>query len=75
MTHITNTDCEYDPKIRERPHICRCSVCGGEVYRGELIHYIDGKVVCPDCFFDFTFDYFSDRLCLAEELGRDINEA
>ena len=42
----------------------RCDRCLEKVYPGELVHFIDGYVVCPACFLDFAFDYFFD--CLVE---------
>lgn len=27
-----------------------CRRCGGEVYRGELLYYWEGRPICPDCF-------------------------
>ena len=50
-----------------------CDVCRGEVYSNDLVHVINGFVVCPECFFDYTFDYFSDCLCLGSEI-RDSKE-
>lgn len=47
-----------------------CDICRGEVYSEDLVHIIDGFIVCPDCFYDFVFSYFED--CLV--LGRDIAE-
>ena len=55
-----------DPQ-EEKP-VARCDVCRGEVYSGDLVHVINGFVVCPECFFDYTFDYFSDCLFLGSEL-------
>jgi hypothetical protein len=37
----------------------RCDCCGQEIYPDDLVHVIDGFTVCPECFFDFAFDYFS----------------
>ena len=48
----------------------RCDRCKNDVYAGELVHLIDGYVVCPECFLDFAFDYFEDRLIPAEEAAR-----
>lgn|GEM_PF-423674 len=46
----------------------RCDICRGEVWPGDLVHVINGFVVCPECFLDYTFDYFSDCLTLGSEL-------
>jgi hypothetical protein len=48
--------------------VARCDVCFGEIYSGDLAHLIDGFVVCPECFFDFAFDYFADRMVCGGEL-------
>ncbi|MBR5381399.1 MAG: hypothetical protein IK136_02130 [Oscillospiraceae bacterium] len=45
-----------------------CDVCRGEVWPGDLVHVINGFVVCPECFLDYTFDYFSDCLMLGSEI-------
>lgn len=46
----------------------RCDICGGEVYGDDLIHYIDGFTVCPECFDDFVFDYFIGCMMTGREL-------
>ena len=53
--------------IRNKPEF-RCDICKSDVYDGELVHCIDGFIVCPDCFLDFAFDYFQDRLVPVSEL-------
>lgn len=58
-----------EPHLPTDKSVCKCHVCREPVYPYELVHVIDGFVICPDCFFDFAFDYFSDRLILASELG------
>ena len=45
-----------------------CDVCRGEVWPGDLVHVINGFVVCPECFSDYAFDYFSDCLTLGSEI-------
>lgn len=45
-----------------------CDVCGEGIYPGELVHQIDGYLICPDCFFDFVFDYFADKMIMIDEL-------
>lgn len=53
----------------EQPIAC-CDVCKGEIFPDDLVHLIDGFIVCPECFFDFTFDYFADKMVC----GREIKE-
>ncbi len=53
----------------EKP-VCRCSICSEPVYRDELVHFIEGRIICPDCFFDFAFDYFSADLIPAANIRR-----
>ena len=54
----------------------RCDRCLQEVYPGELVHLIEGFVICPECFLDFAFDYFSDCLTEVSELpGRLYGES
>ena len=55
-------------RVKKSDAVLKCDICSEEIYPFELVHNIDGKIICPDCFFDFTFDYFSDRLFLASEL-------
>jgi len=50
--------------------IALCDRCAGEVYPGDLVHFIDGFIICPECFSDFAFDYFADRMFC----GREIKE-
>lgn len=40
-------------KQQEEP-VCRCSVCGGEIYRGETYYtiHLTGQVVCDDCLWE-----------------------
>jgi len=45
-----------------------CDICKGEVYRNELVHVIDGFIVCAECFSDYTFDYFSGCMMLGSEI-------
>ena len=47
---------------RSSAPVLKCDRCGEEIYPYELIHKIDGFIICPDCFDDFAFDYFSDCL-------------
>lgn len=35
-----------------------CDVCCGEVYEGETIYCIDGKMIHEDCLEEFAKDYF-----------------
>ena len=46
-----------------------CDICRGEVYKNELVHVIDGFVVCAECFSDYTFDYFSGCMMLGSEIS------
>ena len=46
----------------------QCGVCGGDIFADELVHLIDGTAVCPDCFFDFSFDYFADKMVCGSEI-------
>ena len=70
MISFSFKDIPYDPEKHEIKPICRCDLCKGDVFPGELVHFIDGTVICPDCFFDFAFDYFSDKLILSDEIRR-----
>ena len=53
-------------KTAEQPAAV-CDVCGGDVMPWELVHVIDGFVVCPECFLDFAFGYFEDDLVTGSE--------
>ena len=45
-----------------------CDRCGEEVYTYELVHLIDGFVICAECFDDFVFEYFEDCLMTGGEI-------
>jgi len=51
------------------PPVMLCDFCCGEIYKDDLVHYIDGYVICPECFDDFIFDYFADCMITGEELA------
>ena len=34
--------------------VCRCSRCGGEIYRGENYYCVDGFSICEDCLRPFA---------------------
>lgn len=34
--------------------VCRCSRCGGEIYRGEDYYCVDGLQICEDCLRPFA---------------------
>ena len=46
----------------------KCGICLEDIFDGELVHYIDGRIICPECFDDFAFDYFSSQMILVSEL-------
>ena len=31
------------------PPVCHCALCGGRLYRDDLLYLIDEQVLCPDC--------------------------
>ncbi|MBE6949521.1 MAG: hypothetical protein E7456_06715 [Ruminococcaceae bacterium] len=45
-----------------------CDRCKGEVYAEELVHLIDGFVICAECFPDFAYDYFEPDMVLGGDL-------
>lgn len=47
----------YDPP--EDKVIGCCDLCGGEIYEGETIYEIDGKMIHEDCLAEFAADYFA----------------
>lgn len=44
-----------------------CSVCGGDIYRGEEYYRINGRSICPECLEDFARDYFRSFVCRGGE--------
>jgi hypothetical protein len=44
------------------PSVFKCDKCRGELYDNELVHLIDGYIICPECFEDFAFEYFEDKM-------------
>ena len=55
----------YPPARRA---ILLCDRCQEQVYPDELVHLIDGYIICPECFFDFAFDYFAEDLILVRDI-------
>ena len=55
-----------------RRGVLLCDRCQEQVYPGELVHFIDGYIICPECFFDFAFDYFADDLIEVSEILRQL---
>ena len=51
----------------EQP-IAGCDCCGGEIYSDELVHLIDGFVICAECFEDYAFGYFEECMVTGGEL-------
>ncbi|MBQ6539721.1 MAG: hypothetical protein IJL71_01665 [Oscillospiraceae bacterium] len=45
-----------------------CDRCGGEIYPEELVHLIDGFIICAECFEDYAYEYFESCMIAAEEL-------
>ncbi|PWL91423.1 MAG: hypothetical protein DBY10_03350 [Clostridiales bacterium] len=50
------------------PPVCHCALCGGELYRDDLLYLIDEQVLCPDCLGAFAAEYFRHRRFTAGEL-------
>lgn len=48
--------------------ISKCDCCHGEVFADDLVHFVEGFVICPDCFDDFAFDYFAPFLVTGDDL-------
>ncbi len=40
--------------------VAYCDYCGGEIYEGEVVYNIDGRLIHEDCLHDFADDYFKD---------------
>ena len=57
----------------EQP-ISRCDSCGGEIYADELVHVIDGFIICAECFDDYVFDYFASNMVTGEDLREMLSE-
>jgi len=37
-----------------------CNHCGGEIYEGETVYRINGRLIHEDCLWDFAKDCFAD---------------
>ena len=48
--------------------VAECDLCGGEIYADELVHFINGFVICAECFYDYAFEYFSHCMVQGFEL-------
>ena len=58
-----------EPNLRqENQPIARCDNCGGEIYDDELVHLIDGFVICAECFEDYAFEYFESCMVTGDEI-------
>lgn len=53
---------------QEKLPAAKCDNCGGEVYDEELVHLIDGFVICAECFEDYAFEYFEPCMVLAKDI-------
>ena len=60
----------FSSSPQDEPPAATCSRCLGEIYPGEPAHFIDGQVICRDCFGAFAEEYFADK----EYYGDDIKE-
>ena len=59
-----------EPKYpREDRPTARCDRCGGEIYENELVHVIDGFVICAECFEEYACEYFESCMVVGGELG------
>ena len=38
-----------------------CSLCGGEIYLGQLYYEMDDRYVCPECLGEYAKSYFLSR--------------
>ena len=54
----------------EDEHICLCDICKCQVYSSDEVYFIDGFIVCLDCFDDFSKHYFMDNRHYAGKLLR-----
>ena len=46
-----------DPQ--RRPPRAHCSLCGGELYQGDVCYVINGAVVCRSCLGDYAEQVFA----------------
>lgn len=58
---------------QDTPPATFCDVCRGEIYEDDLFHLIDGYAVCPECFYDYVFEYFSSCMLSGREFKEMIN--
>jgi len=58
---------QEDPQRQAPLHIC--SLCGGELYRGDLCRLFGGQVICEDCLEAFARAEFAafEHICGEEE--------
>ena len=54
--------------LQEELPVAKCDSCKGEVYAEELVHLIDGFIICTECFADYTYDYFEPNMVLGSDL-------
>ena len=46
-----------DPQ--RQPPMAHCSLCGGELYRGDMCWCINGAVLCRGCLGDYAVRFFA----------------
>ena len=63
--------------IREKHHRdpqrrlpwAHCSLCGGELYPGDVCYIINGSTLCPNCLGDYAAQAFAAHRCTCGEEG------
>ena len=48
------------------PGVCRCAMCGGELYEGNFCYRLDGVRICRACFPDWALERYATALELVE---------
>ena len=46
--------------------VCRCAMCGGELYEGSFCYRLDGVRICRACFPDWALERYATALELVE---------
>ena len=55
--------------------VANCDLCKGGVFGDELVHFIDGYIICAECFDDFAVDYFESNMILGNELKENFHDS
>lgn len=57
------------PDPQRRRSGAHCTLCGGELYRGDVYWVVNGAAVCRDCLGDYAAEFFAAHRRVCGEEG------